>query len=95
MFVFIDWYIKLLTAILSWGSFLFFCLAGIALLLVQKRKLLGWCYVGYIVTFLIVRFFYSEFYFRWVPGIAIFLTIICTARSHYEDCVNEKRWWNW
>ena len=38
MFAFIDWYIKLLTAILGWGSFLFIGLTGLALLLEQKRK---------------------------------------------------------
>ena len=95
MFAVVDWYIKLLTAVLGWGSFLFIGLAGVALLLSQKRKLLGWCCVGYAVAFLIVRFFCSDFYFQWVPGIAIFLTIFSTARSRYEDCVNGKRWWNW
>ena len=43
MFAFIDWYIKLLTAVLGWGSFLFIGLTGVALLLEQKRKVLGWC----------------------------------------------------
>ena len=95
MFAFIDWYIKLLTAVLGWGSFLFVGLTGVALLLEQKRKILGWCCAGYAVAFLIVRFFFSEIYFRWVPGIAIFLAIICTMRSRYEDRVNGKRWWNW
>ena len=95
MFVFIDWYIKLLTAVLGWGSFLFIGLTGGALLLEQKRKILGWCCAGYAVAFLIVRFFFSAIYFRWVPGIAIFLAIVCTIRSRYEDCVNGKRWWNW
>ena len=28
MFAFIDWYIKLLTAVLGWGSFLFIGLTG-------------------------------------------------------------------
>lgn len=95
MFAFIDWYIKLLTAVLDWGSFLFVGLTGVALLLEQKRKILGWCCTGYAVTFLILRFFFSEIYFRWVPGIAIFLAIIGTTRSRYEDRVNGKRWWNW
>ena len=88
MFAFIDWYIKLLTAVLGWGSFLFVGLTGVALLLEQKRNILGLCCTGYAVTFLIVRFFFSEIYFRWVPGIAIFLAIICTIRSRYEDRVN-------
>ena len=95
MFAFIDWYIKLLTAVLGWGSFLFAGLTGVALLLEQKRKILGWCCAGYAVAFLTVRFFFSEIYFRWVPGIAIFLAIVCTIWSRYEDCVNGKRWWNW
>lgn len=95
MFAFIDWYIKLLTAVLGWGSFLFVGLTGVALLLEQKRNILGLCCTGYAVTFLIVRFFFSEIYFRWVPGIAIFLAIICTIRSRYKDRVNGKRWWNW
>ena len=95
MFAFIDWYIKLLTAVLGWGSFLFVGLTGVAILLEQKRKVLGWCCTSYAAAFLIVRFFFSEFYFRWVLGIAIFLAIICTVRSRYEDCVNGKRWWNW
>mgnify|MGYP003479447693 CR=1 FL=1 len=95
MFVFIDWYIRLLTAVLGWGSFLFIGLTGVVLLLEQKRKILGWCCVGYAVAFLIVRFFFSEIYFRWVPGIAIFMAIIYTIRSQYEDRVNGKRWWNW
>ena len=95
MFAFIDWYIKLLTAVLGWGSFLFVGLTGIALLLEQKRKILGWCCMGYAGAFLIVRFFFSEIYFRCMPGIAIFLAIIGTIRSCYEDRVNGKRWWNW
>lgn len=95
MLAFIDWYIKLLTAVLGWGSFLFIGLTGIALLFEQKRKILGWCCTGYAVAFLIVRFFFSKFYFQWVPGIVIFLAIVCTIRARYEDCVNGKRWWNW
>jgi hypothetical protein len=95
MFMFIAWYIKLLTAILGWGSFLFSGLTGVALLLARKRKCLGWCCAVYAVAFLIVRFFFAEFYFRWMPGIAIFLAIISMLQSHYVDCVNRKRWWNW
>ena len=95
MFGFIDWYIKLLAAVLGWGSFLFIGLTGVALLLEQKHKVLGWCCVGHAVAFLIVRFFFSSIYFRWVPGIAIFLAIVCTIWSRYEDRINGKRWWNW
>ena len=95
MFAFIDWHIKLLTAILGWGSFLCVGIIGISLLISQKQRLLGWVCVGYAVVFLIVRFFFSEIYFRWVPGIAIFLVIVSTVRSRYEDCVNGTRWWNW
>ena len=63
MFAFIDWYIKLLTAILGWGSFLFVGLTGVALLIEQKQKLLGWCCAGYAVAFLIIRFFFRKFTF--------------------------------
>ena len=41
MFAFIDWYIKLLTAVPGRGSFLFVGLTGVALLLEQKRNILG------------------------------------------------------
>ena len=95
MFTFIDWYMKLLTAVLGWGSFLLVGLMGVALLLEQKRKILGWCCAGYVVAFLIVRFFFSEFYFQWMPIIAISLAFVSTIWSRYEDRVNGKRWWNW
>ena len=95
MFAFVEWYIKLLTTLLSWGSFLFIGITGTALLLEQKCKVLGCCCVGYAVAFLIVRFFFSAIYFQCMPGTAIFLAIVCTIRSRYEDRVNGKRWWNW
>lgn len=95
MFAFIDWLMKLLTVVLCWGSFLFIGLMGYVLLLGQKRKILGCGCLGYAVAFLIVRFFFSEFYFRWIPGIVVFLVIISAIRSRYEDRVNGKRWWNW
>ena len=93
MFVFIDWYIKVLIAILGWGSFL--CIVGVSFLLSQNRRHLGWACVGYAIAFLTVRFFFSEFYFQCVPGIAIFLLIVSTVRSRYEERVDGKRWWNW
>lgn len=95
MLVFIGWYMKLFTAILGWSSFLFCGLTGVNVLLNQKRTILGWCCAGYAIAFLFVRFFFSEFYFRWVPRIAILLAIISATRSRYDDCINGKRWWNW
>ena len=95
MFLFFSLYVKLLTAILSWGSFLLAILTGVRLLLDRRRKFFGWCCVGYAVLYLIFRFFFAELFFQWVPGIAIFLTIICTTQSRYYECINGKRWWNW
>lgn len=93
MLALIAWYVNVLTEVLSWGSFFMVGLAGFVLLLGQKRKILGSCCVGYVVVFLIVRCFFANFYFDWMPAITIFLTIIGLMRSRYHDCVEGKRWW--
>ena len=94
MLLWIDRYLKLLTEVLGWGSFLAIGLAGITLLLGRRRKFLGWCCCGYGVAFLIFRLCFTAVYFRWMPSVAIFLMIFSTAWSNYMDCVNGKRWWN-
>jgi hypothetical protein len=85
---------RLLTEFMGWGSFLAALLAGLALLLGKGRKFMGAAYLGYGAAFLVVRFAFLEFYFRWMPAIAIFLTLVSTLRDQYEDQVNGKRWWN-
>ena len=87
--------VELLTAILGWGSFLFAGLLAVALFLEGKRKVKAFACATYATAFLVVRFVFTEFYFQWMPVIALMLTIISTIRSNYEDKVNGKRWWNW
>ena len=88
-------FVNLLTAILSWGSFLTTGLLAVALFLEGKRKVTAFVYAIYAVAFLVVRFAFTEFYFQWMPAIALMLTMISTIKSNYEDKVNGKRWWNW
>ena len=87
--------VELLTAILGWGSFLFAGLLSVALFLEGKRKVTTFVCAIYAIAFLVVRFVFTEFYFQWMPVIALMLTMISTIKSNYEDKVNGKRWWNW
>ena len=88
-------FVELLTAILGWGSFLFAGLLSVALFLEGKRKVTAFICAIYAIAFLVVRFVFAEFYFQWMPVIALILTMISTIKSNYEDKVNGKRWWNW
>ena len=88
-------FVELLTAILGWGSFLFAGLLSVALFLEGKRKVTAFICAIYAIAFLVVRFVFAEFYFQWMPVIALMLTMISTINSNYEDKVNGKRWWNW
>ena len=88
-------FVELLTAILGWGSFLFAGLLSVALFLEGKRKVTAFICAIYAIAFLVVRFVFAEFYFQWMPVIALMLTTISAVRSNYEDKVNGKRWWNW
>ena len=94
MFLLIACAMKVLTAVFGWGSFLLAVLLG-TVLLDRKRKVLGYGCITYAVCFLILRFFFSELYFQWIPGVLVFLTVVSTIRSCYKDRVNGKRWWNW
>ena len=87
--------VDLLTAILGWGSFLTASLLVVALFLEGKRTVMASLCAIYAAAFLVVRFAFAEFYFQWMPVIALMLTTISTMRSNYEDKVNGKRWWNW
>lgn len=88
-------FVNLLTAILGWGSFLATGLLAVALFLERKRKVTAFVCAIYAVAFLVVRFAFTEFYFQWMPAIALMLTMISTIKSNYEDKVNGKRWWYW
>lgn len=88
-------FVDLLTAILGWGSFLFAGLLSVAFFLEGKHKVTAFVCAIYAIAFLVVRFVFTEFYFQWMPVIALMLTTISTIRSNYEDKVNGKRWWNW
>ena len=88
-------FVNLLTAILGWGSFLTTGLLAFALFLEGKRKVTAFVCAIYAIAFLVVRFVFTEFYFQWMPVIALMLTMISTIKSNYEDKVNGKRWWNW
>ena len=88
-------FVDLLTAILGWGSFLTASLLAVALFLEGKRRITAFVCTVYAIAFLVVRFAFAEFYFQWMPVIALMLTTISTIRSNYEDKVNGKRWWNW
>lgn len=88
-------FVDLLTAILGWGSFLFAGLLAVALFFEGKHKVTAFICAIYVIAFLVVRFVFTEFYFQWMPVIALMLTTISTIRSNYEDKVNGKRWWNW
>lgn len=87
--------VELLTAILGWESFLASGLLSVALFLEGKHKVTAFVCATYAFAFLVVRFVFTEFYFQWMPVIALMLTTISTIRSNYEDKVNGKRWWNW
>ena len=88
-------FVDLLTAILGWGSFLTASLLAVALFPEGKRKVTAFVCAVYAIAFLFVRFAFAEFYFQWMPVIALMLTMISTIRANYEDKVNGKRWWNW
>ena len=88
-------FVDLLTAILGWGSFLTTGLLAVALYLEGKRKVTAFACAICAIAFLVVRYFFAEFYFQWMPVIALLLTMISTIKSNYEDKVNGKRWWNW
>ena len=88
-------FVDLFTAILGWGSFLTASLLAVALFLEGKRKVTAFVCAVYAIAFLVVRFAFEEFYFQWMPVIALMLTTTSTIRSNYEDKVNGKRWWNW
>ena len=88
-------FVNLLTAILGWGSFLTTGLLAVALFLEGKRKVTAVVCAIYAIAFLVVRFVFMEYYFQWMPVIALMLTMISTIKSNYEDKVNGKRWWNW
>lgn len=94
MFVLMDGFVKILTAILGWGSFVYAGVLGVALLLGRKCRLLAGCCMAYVAGFLVFRFCFPAAFFRWIPGIAIFLTVGSTIWSNYADKKNEKRWWN-
>ena len=88
-------FVNLLTEILGWGSFLTTGLLAVALFLEGKRKVTAVVCAIYAIAFLVVRFVFMEYYFQWMPVIALMLTMISTIKSNYEDKVNGKRWWNW
>lgn len=95
MLSFIGWYVKLLTAIIGWGSFLGAAVIA-TILLLEKRYCFGtWCALAYGVAFLTFRFFLPGLYFQLMPQLAIFLSVICICRSRHEDREKGKRWWNW
>ena len=95
MLILLAKFVNLLTAILGWGSFLTTGLLAVAFLLEGKRKVTAFVCAIYAIAFLVVRFVFTEFYFQWMPVIALMLTMISTIKSNYEDKVNGKRWWNW
>ncbi len=85
----------ILTAILGWGSFLCSFLLAVLLFLKKKHRIIAIVLALYAVVFLVLRFCFPEFFFRWVPMVAIFETLLSVIWANYEDRKNGKRWWNW
>ena len=95
MLILIAKFVDLLTTLLSWGSFLVAGALTIVLFLAKKHTVTAAFFAIYGITFLIVRIFFAGFFLQWFPVIVLMITLISVAKSHYEDKIKGKRWWNW